>query len=329
MKIALIQLSNKHTEIFGTFLEFFLKNEIDFTIYYNTRKDQYTFLKYYKKLFQRIFDVRDTERLIEEKEEYDKLIFSTSDDGHKTDDWFRNDENANKIIFVHHLASHWAPYMMHNLIVSPVVNLRESRIIIPIYKQYGKLHCNLDGPNNMAIVGAIKPHQKDKDLSLLIDLLEKTENLDYKIKIFMRNGDWNVIVGRYPFLGNHPKIEFYPGLKTDEMIEKLRDVKFIIPLAKKNGWNYNLRLTGSIPLAVNLNLPLIMDKKLANIYDLSAGSVLYNDLISEVIENVVNMDKNDYLKLLEGIAMYKRDRYIKNKGVLCEILGIKNRKNEN
>lgn len=319
MKVAVVQLSHKHTEILGTFLEFLIKSNIEFVIYYNIQRDPYTFVKYYKKLFKRIFDVRATERLSEEKEEYDKFIFTTSDDGDKADPWFREQENAKKCIFVHHLASHWDNYMTNNIIVSPVVNLENSSCIIPIYREYTKLHSE-PSKNNFAIVGAIKPHQRDKDLSLLIDLLEHSEGLDFKIFVFMRKKDWNVISERHPFLKDHPKIEFYPGLCTDKMIEKLKEVKFIIPLAKKNGWNYHLRLTGSIPLAVNLNMPMIMDKKLARIYNLAGGSVLYENNISEVIDKVMEMKNNEYYRLVEGVVLYKREQYKRNKEILSEFI---------
>jgi hypothetical protein len=110
---------------------------------------------------------------------------------------------------------------------------------------------------NLAIVGAIRPNQKDKDLSLLMDLLKNTSP-KFNIYIFMRKMDWKVISNRNNFLRTHPNIKFFPGLSTDKMIEKLKEVKFILPLTHQGGWFYWQRLTGTIPLAINLNIPLIL-----------------------------------------------------------------------
>ena len=49
---ALVQLSKKHTEIFGTFIEIILYYNWNFTIYYDKENDPYTFLNYYTKIFE-------------------------------------------------------------------------------------------------------------------------------------------------------------------------------------------------------------------------------------------------------------------------------------
>ena len=51
---GMIQFSNKHTEIFGTFIEIIKKYNWRLTIYYNLDNDEYTFLKYYEKIFGKL-----------------------------------------------------------------------------------------------------------------------------------------------------------------------------------------------------------------------------------------------------------------------------------
>jgi hypothetical protein len=100
--------------------------------------------------------------------------------------------------------------MKKNIQMSPVINLKDDSItkrlscIVPFYRQYKKIHSNYKS-QNLAIIGAIRPHQKDKDLSLLIDLLKIT-NLKFNIYIFMRKLDWKVISNRNKFLREHPNI---------------------------------------------------------------------------------------------------------------------------
>lgn len=316
VKVALVQLSKKHTEIFGTFIEIFKKNNYELTIYYDLDNDPYTFLKYYQKLFNIKLDIRPTNKLINDKSQFNFFIFTSSADDVRMDPWFKLPENSNKCIYVQHQAPHWKPYMKKNILMSPVIDSPELRqqkssYIIPFYKSYDKMHANKD-QNNFAIIGAVRPHQKDKDLSLLLELLEKYPDENYKIFVFMRKMDWRVISRRHPFLKNNPHIEFYPGLSTEKMIEKLKHVKFVLPLSKQNGWFYWQRLTGTIPLAINLNMPLIMDKKLAQIYNLEKASITYEKSLCEILNKVLNIKQEDYYKLIENIVIYKKEQYKNN-----------------
>lgn len=320
IKIALVQLSNKHTEIFGTFIEIFKKTNFDLTIYYNLEKDPYTFLKYYQKLFETKLNIQPTATLLENKNNHDFFIFTSSADDIRMDPWFKLPENSNKCVYIQHQAAHWKDYMKWNILVSPVIQLDANKAhIVPTYKNFKKLHCN-PKENNLAIIGAVRTHQKDKDLSLLIDLLETFPDQDYKIYVFMRRVDWKVISNRNPFLKDNPRIEFYPGLSTEKMIEKLKNVKFILPLSKQNGWFYWQRLTGTIPLAVNLNIPMIMDKKLADIYGINDACITYNKKISEVMGKVLSLPEKDYFKLVENSVIFKINQYKKNKAAITEIL---------
>jgi hypothetical protein len=186
--------------------------------------------------------------------------------------------------------------------MSPVIQIKdESKLlscIVPFYRVYKKMHSNYNSLN-LAIIGAIRPHQKDKDLSLLMDLL-KIPNLKLNVYIFMRKMDWKVISNRNKFLRENPNIKFFPGLSTEKMIEKLKEVKFILPLSQQGGWFYWQRLTGTIPLAINLNIPLILDKKLAKIYNLEDCGLLYENKISEILESIISISEENYYQIIEN-----------------------------
>ena len=85
------------------------------------------------------------------------------------------------------------------------------------------------------------------------------------------------------------KIKAFFGLNTNDLIEKLRSVKFILPIGRKNGWFYWQRLTGALPLAINLNIVLIIDEKLAKIYGLEECSILYKENLTEIFESVLRL----------------------------------------
>ena len=43
-------------------------------------------------------------------------------------------------------------------------------------------------------------------------------------------------------------------VNKNDMIDKLRSVKFLLPIGKKGGWFYWQRLTGIIPLSINFEI---------------------------------------------------------------------------
>ena len=91
------------------------------------------------------------------------------------------------------------------------------------------------------------------------------------------------------------------------MIKSLRRAKFILPLAKKGGWFYWQRLTGSIPLAINFNIPMIMDNELAKIYELENTSITYENSMSEIMDDILGIKDEEYYKLVEANVKYKID----------------------
>lgn len=308
ISFAFVQLSKKHTEIFGTFIEIMKKNNWNFYIYYNKDDDPYTFLNYYENLFNIKLNIRKGSSLYKHKKDHDYFIFTSSADDKRISDYFKDPHMANKCIFVNHQAPHWKSYMLKNIVVSPLITSNEmdsvkTSCIVPFYREYKKLHSNYK-KNNFAVVGAIR-HQ-DKDVNLLTNLLKNFPDENFMIYIFMRKMDWRTISSRKPFLKNHPKILVFSGLNTEKMIEKLKEVKFILPLAKKDGWFHWQRLTGTIPLAVNLNIPLVLDKKLASIYGLEKVSLTYNNQITEIMNYILKISDKDYFKLIENSVLFKK-----------------------
>ena len=76
----------------------------------------------------------------------------------------------------------------------------------------------------------------------------------------------------------------------------LRRVKYILPLAKKGGWFHWQRLTGSLPLAINLNIPLIADKKLQEIYDLKV-KLVSTDCMTKEFMSLFKEKESGYIQL--------------------------------
>jgi hypothetical protein len=310
---ALIQLTKKHTEIFGTFLEIILNNNWDLTIYYNLNADEYSFLPYYMELFQKNFNIKLPHQLIEDKDQFDYFIWTSSSDENHIPECFKTREYAEKSIYVQHQAAHMKEYMYKNIVVSPVIKLTNMQTyILPIYRNYKQIHyvATENQPIVFGIIGGIRTLKSgktlDRNLDLIKAVIEKFPNENYEFQFLMRKWDWMWISKKYPFLVKSKKIKAFFGLKTNDMIEKLRSVKFILPIGKKGGWFYWQRLTGSIPLAINLNIPLIIDEKLAKIYELEFCSILYKENLLEIFESVLKMEDSSYHEYILRSVRYKK-----------------------
>ena len=322
---ALIQLSPKHTEIMGTFIEIIKYNNLNLVIYYDINADNYTFLHYYQQLFGTL-DIRHPSLLMNEYMNYNYYIFSSSGDDKRIDDIFKTPDLSNKTIFVMHQAHHLQPYMKNMLKVSPIINLPLSintQYILPVYKSYYRHH-NKKAKNNItfAVIGAIRFENsvsKDRDIQLIIDILEKYPDENYKIYFFMRNQDWKIITKKYSILLSNKHVRNYTGLSTIDLINKLREIKYILPLAKKTGIFYWQRLTGAIPLAINLNIPLVMDSDLAKIYSIHDCSFIYNETITEIFDQLLNIDNDEYFYKIISIMTYKKEIYKNNMNNLLQM----------
>ena len=306
---GMIQFSNKHTEIFGTFIEIIKKYNWNLTIYYNLDNDEYTFLKYYEKIFGKL-DIRPISEI---NYNIDIFIITSSSDYKNNSDII--EQIANKSIFIHHQKIHHKHFMKKAITVSPVIQTADMSLneyILPIYKNYKNIHYKSSHSSSKTVFGIIggirilgNGTTTDRDLNHLKKFLEAHPDENYEFWIFMRKWDWIGITKRHRFLANNPKIVSCAGLNTEQMIKRLHYVKFILPLSKKGGWFYNQRLTGSIPIAINFNIPLVIEEKLATIYDLENCSFCYQDTLEPLID-LIKIEKEDYFNKIIELVKYKR-----------------------
>jgi hypothetical protein len=265
-------------------------------------------------LFQKTFEIKNVNELIEDKNKIDYFIWTSSSDENYIPECFKSIEYARKSIYVQHQSAHWKEYMYKNIIVSPIIKMKNmNSYILPVYKNYRQIHYSPNENNTIifGIVGGIRTLKNgkllDRDLNMINKITEKFPNENYEFQFFMRKWDWIWISKKYPFLLKNNKIKSYSGLNTHGLIDKLQKVKYILPIAKKNGWFYWQRLTGSIPLAINLNIPLIIDRELAKIYGLEEFSILYKDNLMEIFKNILNMEERVYYEYILKNVRYKKN----------------------
>lgn len=332
MHLALIQLTNKHTEIFGTFLEYAIKNKFEITIYYNLQKDLYSFVPYYAYLFNRSFTIKAGNALLEDRDAIDIFLYASASDHNYVPEILKKLPYIDRSIFVQHQTTHIFPYMEKMVKVSPVIKSakfadKQCEYILPIYKAYREIHYKKQDRTIFGIIGGIRGTKTgkilDRDITMIQEILEKYTYENYEIRFFMRKWDWIWLIGKVPMLKDHPKIKAFFGLDTPNLIKKLRKIKFILPLAKNNGWFYWQRLTGSIPLAINLNIPLLMDEKLAKIYNMQDMAVTYGSRLEEVFPNILYMGDEEYYEYVKKTVEYKIRVCRQNRNALKKLINYK------
>ncbi|MEM3062868.1 MAG: hypothetical protein QW303_04920, partial [Nitrososphaerota archaeon] len=87
----------------------------------------------------------------------------------------------------------------------------------------------------------------------------------------------------------------------------------------KNSWYFKDRLSGSIALAYNYNVPMIVDDKLKQIYGIE-HCIVYKNSLEEVIEKVVNLAENEYANMVLGFTDKKKKIVGENHLVLKKII---------
>lgn len=313
MKIGLYQNAPKHTEIMGTFIEFCKVIGAECIIYSVADIDRYSFVNYYVGLMgYRKVTFKQPDEIIKDYVKLDKIIVNTNSDL-LPKDFEQKKEIWHKIVYVSHQNYHSKKFMINNITVSPTITGEHyekymSRCILPIYKSNN--YVMKKKQNIYAVVGALREHGHDREIRHLLKICGKYKNSgNVMIYLFMRKDDFKRFKARCPSLVDNPIVKIFKGLGSEEMLDILKNVKFIMPLARDGGWFHTQRLTGTIPLALNNNIPLIIDKKLNDIYGLK-GNVCYNfddgdvDFLSK-FDVSLSIDDDLYGRMTEKVIKCK------------------------
>lgn len=305
MKIAYYEQNNYHTEIMGTFLQLLFPNN-EVTVY-NT-SDRSNTVYYFQKLQN--FEIKPHNELSNDYQQYDKIIIGSS---LNCDDFISKvaDLDYNKLIFVCH-SMHDIKSIYKNIIVLTPLNLLKDpslniKYILPIHNYITTYLPNKS--NIFTIIGRFK--DANRDTNNLINLINKYNQLDFVVHIFSRVQKFvpKILFDLSKIYPN--RIKIFLKVSSDVMDNYLKKSKFILPLVNKNSWYHKDRLSGNIALAYNYNVPLIMDEKLQNIYQIK-NCISYKNSLVEIIDQTFNMSPDTYQKLVNGFMEEKNEMIISN-----------------
>lgn len=309
MRIAYYEENNYHTEIMGGFLQYAVEKSFEVTVYNSA--DRSSTVQYFQKFCK--FDIKPHNELINEYEMYDKIIIGSS--SHMKDFVDKIEKvNYNKFIFVCHVASDINPNYKNVIVLTPL-NRKISRIgyMLPIHSFIDDV--STDKKNVLTVIGRFV----SRDTNDLIRLITTCSHFDFVVHTFFRLQKFvpDVLINlskKYP-----DKLKIFVNTKSVAMDTYLKNSKFILPLAMRRGWYHKDHLSGSIALAYNYNIPLIMDTVLQKIYSIEP-CIAYTKSIVEVIEKVTTMREDQYQTLVADFIKSKMNIINLNNKLLDKII---------
>lgn len=281
MKIAIIGKFDYHLECAGFLLEMYNDSNNNIDIYITPKTNKFNHIEYYSTIFNFnvIYDNFNENILYN----YDKIFKLTSND-YCLDD--------KKIISIIHLGHSIPPCKSEKLIsLTPYINGNNIHYTFPIYQP--KIS-NCLKSKIITMIGYYDDNNIDDDLLKFINL-----NNNYTFNFIIWGGYGNK-------LKNIKNVNLYSSLKTDVMINILNNSKYIL---SKKYINYD-RFSGQLGLAMSYEIPLIIDIKTKNNYNLPG--ITFNINYSE-IENLDDITDTQYSSLKEEIKLVKNNILENNK----------------
>lgn len=315
MKLAYYEENRYHTEIMGTFLQFF--DEKGWEIYVYNTKDNSATVAYFKKFCQ--FKQLPHTQFVKDHQDYDKVIVGSSESMNDIASLFHEDTDYNKFIFVCHQPEYIKKQYINVIVLTPlnlILNLNPHiEYVLPIHN-YIKYRSDKKDVR-FTIIGRFK--DSNRDVKDLIKLIHYKRELNFTIYIFSRHMKF-VPESLFNLEKVYPKrLRIFLRHSSDIMDHFLRSTKFILPLVSANSWYHKDRLSGNISLAYNYNIPLILDKRLRNIYNIK-GCIEYNNSILEVIDQVVDMPDETYNNMVNEFVNSKNEIIVNNKNILNKMI---------
>jgi len=301
--IAIIQCTDKHTEVLGGLISLVGNNCKHLYIYYVPYPSD--FVRYY--INQHIVSTPiHSVKIKNEKDqklnkEHDRYIFVTGME-------YKGQTDPDKTLLLSHHTSQKTELKQWNTLgifsISPVYNKVPYFMTFyePNPKKISPSHHSTSKYLKLLFSGYTNPDNKDlKGLIRLLDYV-KEENLPVRVDV----------VNYYPI---EELDEYYPVCKVhvdmsaQKMMKLMTEADYVLTLAKKNSSYHRNQLSGIIPLSISIGTPLLIDEDLAAIYDFSSSNFLIYNYSGP------NTIKNTIINLLET-PNYKKIRQNKAKSLL-------------
>ena len=107
------------------------------------------------------------------------------------------------------------------------------------------------------------------------------------------------------------------NVSSNKLLESLKALHFIAPLTNDTKYLYGT-LSGSIPIAMSHNIPLVINKPLSLVYGLDRQIIYQNKLI-EIIDTLIKLTPDNYSLLKKNLQIVYSNYNNKNIEALKKI----------
>jgi hypothetical protein len=288
MNIAIYNSINGHLEVIGYLLEIFKDHNI--TLFYNDN-DIYQYVNYFEMLFGKI-KKNNINDFITQYKKYDKVYVITM-----TKDLpsiFQNIKSKTfGIIHAYHRKS---PYIQNYIALYPFQMNEFKKKINDKSKKFYYTFPFYSVPNNIKF--------SEKKYILQIGTLWDDDD---DLKNFEKNIKYQIIY----FTKRKNK-----DIKRDMITMSKYLEKSLFILGRKT-WHYPYSFTGSLSLSYSFNVPIILPEFKQKEYNLPC--ITFKNNYSELINNINNINIDDYNKLLNNMNIAKNKEIEKSKKLLLSI----------
>lgn len=312
MNLGLVEFNNCHSETLLSIIEYSIKRNINLNIYLNNIEN--TWISFYENLYK--LNINPIINLKYDIDNFDFIILNTSHiiDGNK--DYFNFIKNyKEKTIFIHHYDKPFFKNIKNNLIVTPLL------------KKFLKKYYNKNSINYfLPIFNTIDLNQKKKYLFCFVGNM-RSRNIDlfFKILDLSLEYDFKILyIGNFFGIENfdfskYKNFESFKNLNSIDFVNKLSSSKYLLPIIDLNKYYFKKRLTGIIPLSINFCIPLIINSKVAKIYNFDKNnSVIYEDNFENIINNIL-IEKINYQEIKNNLKIFNKKLLSKNYNILDDI----------
>lgn len=286
MLIGYYEENKCHTEIMGTFLDFYKNENI---IVFNDG-DTSDYINIFNKFVK--FELKSTNEFEQYYDLCNFIIIGSSSNFKYYDKY----KQSNKIIAIHHLLEDGQNFKYNNSICLTPINLQiTNNYIFPI----NNFICNnIKKKYDCITIGCIgRFKNNNRDIEDIIKLIKEYNHLNIRIVFFTRHTKFmsNKILKLKDEYKD--KIMIYYKFTQDRIIKYLDNIHYLCPFIDDDSIYNKDRLCGLIPFAFNYNIPLLINKQINDLYSLNSP-ITYNKSITEIIEQLTSFDEiiyNDYV----------------------------------
>lgn len=200
--------------------------------------------------------------------------------------------------------------------------------LIPI-SNFKTTSLNYQSPIKIGIIGTITPLRDYQSILEIAKLLHiRNQNCDIiPIQFIILGAEpppifqqyLNYLVNTVKVLKLHDYIDININVTPRKLRKFINNLHFIAPLNISKDYSENT-LTGSIPIAIDNNIPLLITHKICKIYNLNGQLCYYNSLL-ELLELIINLKDKEYYRLKISLKDIYNKIHIDNICIFKNFLG--------